>query len=184
MRLAKSPVAPNSMMTAPSDGMFTMHHSPYIISRSSAVLSVYQNWVENAISLSVHKNGRIIPRNVQPEGELGEYSVINVQEVFSGMYSEYPVQAREIAPLMNRAVGIIMLDGTRHFGVVTDCKKGRIVLNGDPVRESASSRGAASKRKKRRSKASAAPSAGQPAPSGPKLELALSSVAVVFALLP
>jgi small nuclear ribonucleoprotein (snRNP)-like protein len=108
------------------------------------------------------------------------------------MHLEYPVREEHARLFLNRPVGVVLTDGTRHYGVLTGCEKGKLVLNG--FAETAKPKRKRTGKRKRAS-SSAAPFA--PAipydpynpytpvvPPGPRVALDLATIALLFALLP
>ncbi|HZG76224.1 MAG TPA: hypothetical protein VEZ72_10240 [Paenibacillus sp.] len=114
------------------------------------------------------------------------------------MHVEYPIREEHARLFLNRPVGVVLMDGTRHYGVLTGCEKGKLVLNGGdetakPKRKGAGKRKGTAVRK--RASSSAAPFA--PAipygpynpytpivPPVPRVALDLATIALLFALLP
>jgi len=109
------------------------------------------------------------------------------------MHLEYPVREEHARLFLNRPVGVVLMDGTRHYGVLTGCEKGKLFLNGAAAETAKPKRKGAGKRK--RASSSAAPFA--PAipygpynpytpvvPPGPRVALDLATIALLFALLP
>jgi hypothetical protein len=43
---------------------------------------------------------------------------------------------KQLLPLCGLPVCVVMKDGTRHFGVLTSCRDGKLVLNGQPEEDS------------------------------------------------
>ncbi|HZG84537.1 hypothetical protein [Paenibacillus sp.] len=113
------------------------------------------------------------------------------------MYCEYPVREEHVHHFKNRYVGVVLMDGTRHYGVVTGCENGRLILNGQAE---------ASAGKRKRKKAGVRAKSGNKTatkallppppppfvppfgpfvpPVGPRLVLDLATIALLFALLP
>lgn len=118
------------------------------------------------------------------------------------MHCEYPIREEHVVPFLRRHVGVVLLDGTRHYGVVESCAKGCLVLKpfaADSAEEAEveSTRTPSRRRRSKRTKTKAAlpPAApvpfGPPVPYGPPpfaygapLTLELATIAVLFALLP
>jgi hypothetical protein len=124
------------------------------------------------------------------------------------MHCEYPVQEFQAKVYVNRPVGVVLLDGTRHYGVVESCEKGCLVLKPFAFEteetveaESAGKRGASkrgsvrtkARRKKRTSTKAVLPPPvpygppvpfGPPVPAfGPPVTLELASIGLLFALM-
>jgi len=115
------------------------------------------------------------------------------------MYVEYPVREEHVKAFMNMPVGVVLTDGTRHYGVLTGCEKGCLILNGSAAvkrKKGAKKAGVSAKAGKRKRVASnvVVPSPFIPAlpyppygpilPPGPRLALDLATIALLFALLP
>jgi len=67
------------------------------------------------------------------------------------MYLEYPISEPFVEPFLHRYVGVVTLEGERHFGVLTACRDGKLELNGGAAEEAS----APIRRKRRSRKASA-----------------------------
>ena len=126
------------------------------------------------------------------------------------MHVEYPIREEHARLFLNRPVGVVLMDGTRHYGILTGCEKGCLHLNGAPaaakrkakrrkLAKKATVQAKVGKRKSRRASSNAAlpPSPFTPAipygpynpyrpvvPPGPGLALDLATIALLFALLP
>jgi hypothetical protein len=44
------------------------------------------------------------------------------------MHCEYPVQETDVLPFLKKQVGVVLLDGTHHYGLATGCAKGKLLL--------------------------------------------------------
>ncbi|MCI3920051.1 hypothetical protein MO973_07365 [Paenibacillus sp. TRM 82003] len=128
------------------------------------------------------------------------------------MHCEYPIREEHVQPFLRRRVGVVLLDGTCHYGVIERCEKGCLVLKPFAAAGAAeeaeveSIRKPAKRRRTKKSKTKAVlPPAGPgpfgPVPFGPPpvppvppvppapafgapLTLGLTSIALLFALLP
>jgi hypothetical protein len=106
------------------------------------------------------------------------------------MYREYPVKKEQIRPFLHRPVGVVMLNGSRHVGVVTGCRNGKLVLNGLSGAERARPAAALAQRRRKRRHSAASVSISPIPPyavriaSRPKSELELAGIAFLFELLP
>jgi hypothetical protein len=129
------------------------------------------------------------------------------------MHYEYPVHEIHARTLVNRPAGVVLLDGTVHYGVITKCEKGSLVLNpyiqetgNEANLESVGKRRTARKgsvrtkgRRSRHTSTSVLPPPYPPVPYGPPfppfgppfgpplgppIALDLLTIALLFALLP
>ncbi len=118
------------------------------------------------------------------------------------MHVEYPVREEHARLFLNRPVGVVLTDGTRHFGVATGCAEGKLILNGEAEARAkrkgakkSAVRSGAGKGERKNASSKAAPFA--PAipygpynpytpvvPPGPRVALDLTTIALLFALLP
>ena len=109
------------------------------------------------------------------------------------MYCQYPVRKEDVLPLLNRPVEVITLNGSSHFGILTGCEDGQLVLNGSS-KSAKTKAGVKTKRRRSRSQtkgASAAPPPSEPrVPYGspllqqPRQTLDLSKILFLSVLLP
>jgi len=113
------------------------------------------------------------------------------------MYCEYPVREEHVHHFKNRYVGVVLMDGTRHYGVITGCENGCLILNGHAESSAGKQKSkkagvrAAKSAKKMGTKALLPPPPFVPPyvppfvpPVGPRLVLDLATIALLFALLP
>jgi hypothetical protein len=63
--------------------------------------------------------------------------VVNRQEVFIGMHVQHPVTENQIPVFLNKHVCAVLHDGSHHYGTVTGCEHGKLILNGHLLKQQA-----------------------------------------------